>query len=256
MEQLCEFGVIILASNSRSDESKHGGRDAPRRPALSRASRSVFARCSTSKPSAKWRCTSSSSRANGDDAHLFLRIREGDEQADRTRLGLLTKLLDVRRTHVVGQGDHRRAVVPRVGLHRARRKPERIALEHGERPAAVAHMVVLFGAVVEIGPPRRRRPSRPVRPVRARPRCDLVRPTSACRGKSRTAERAPRSPQGRQWRPMLDHHVVMNGTVPTDLFGRPSMLPERHAWAYVTRLMNPCADAINRQVYMLIMHVG
>ena len=48
--------------------------------------------------------------------------------------------------------------------------------------------------------------------------------------------------------PVLDHLVVMNGTMPADLFGLPPVLPERHAWAYVTRLMNPCAEASERKV--------
>ena len=68
-----------------------------------------------------------------------------------------TKLLDVRRAHLVRQGDHRRAVVPRLGLP-ARRKPERIALSTVNGPPGVHGRPVRRSG---IGPPRRR-PSRPV----------------------------------------------------------------------------------------------
>ena len=46
--------------------------------------------------------------------------------------------------------------------------------------------------------------------------------------------------------PVLDHHVVMNEAMPTDLLGFPTVLPERHAWTDVTRFMNPCAEANNQ----------
>ena len=72
--------------------------------------------------------------------HLVLWVCVGDEQPDRAGLGLSTKLFNVRRPYIVWKGDHRRPIVPCVGLHGLFPDVEKVPLNHGKWRARVLSM--------------------------------------------------------------------------------------------------------------------